>query len=128
VRAGASLQLLHIRVVLVVLIKPPAIRRLEGVDGKAHVAFGKAQTSQHLAREVERGQEGLAADDLDAEVHQLVGVAAVAGARIDRHVRVALLDHRRGAQRGLHIVDRQHEGARFARLRRVQDLGPAASP
>src|SRR5205085_12053867 len=54
-----------------------------------------------------------------------MSVPAVARAGVDRHVRVVLPDHLRGPERGLDIVDGQHEGAGLARLRRFQDLRPA---
>ena len=61
---------------------------------------------------------------VDAEIHQLMHMGAVSGARIDRQV-WEMLPHDLGdAKRVLDIVDREHEGPRLVGLRRPQDVEP----
>ncbi len=49
----------------------------------------------------------------------------IAGARIDRQVRVLGAHQLGGAHRGLDVVDGQHQGARLVRVGRLEDLRAA---
>src|SRR5208337_3013791 len=61
---------------------------------------------------------------LNTEVHQLVDMAPVAGPRVNRHMREVRLDELRGLERGVDIVDGEHESARLAGLGRFQNGKP----
>ena len=50
---------------------------------------------------------------------------AVARPRIDRQIGKMLAHHLRDPERGLDIVDGEHEGARLVGLRRAQDVEPS---
>ena len=61
---------------------------------------------------------------VDAEIHQLVHVGAVARPRIDRQVGKMRAHDLGDPERGLDIVDGEHEGARLVGARRAQDIEP----
>src|SRR5262249_38216626 len=67
---------------------------------------------------------GLANDLRNSRIHERERMLAIAGARKDGQLRELLAHERRGAYRGIDVIDRQHEHARVLRTGRTQQIEP----
>src|SRR5208337_5519596 len=109
----------------VVLVKPRLVVLLESIHSETDFALGEPQAAQNVPSQLEGGEKRLTLDMLDAEVHQLVDVAPVAGARVDGDMREESFDKLRCLQRLIDVVEGEHKGPRFGCLRSLQDPKPA---
>src|SRR5262252_649262 len=88
----------------------------------AHVSF--PERLEHRACDFQARGVGLANDLGDAGVHESEGMLTVAGARKDAQLRELLAHERRGAYRGIDVIDGQHQHARVVRTCGTQEIEP----
>ena len=110
---------------LVLVNQPRRVVIAEGLNGVPAFEVAEAQLHQGAAGEHEARMEGVANDAVDAEVHQRVGVLAVARAGEDRELGEVPAHRPRRRERALDILDRQDEEYGLVGLRGAQQLHPA---
>ena len=94
---------------LVLLDQARGIVLAEGIDRVAAFEVAEAQLRQDSVGKLEARMERVTHDVGDAEVHQRIGVLAVARAGEDRQVGEVLAHGPRRGKRALDVLDREHE-------------------